>query len=207
MFFLKKKMNDIKINTILFYTELSENCNPKKLLEIVRNGVDFNINRRVLEEKDKIKYHINAVEICLLAGTNFVIYNNQQYKKFKYFYFRENSIDLLFKNCPRSTKDVCAFGFSSICSNEDYLKLIIPNEFFVKKFINDIDYFKSEKDIIYDEKHKKIKFKFGRKEIEILICVIIKEKKEELLEKLLQELFKNYDIIRDFKFDEYFKYK
>ena len=87
-------MNDIKTKTGVFYNELIENCNPKKLLEIVWNRVDFDI---ILEEKDKIKCHINAVEIYPLAGTNFVIYNNQQYNKIKYFYFKENSIDLLLR--------------------------------------------------------------------------------------------------------------
>ena len=37
------------------------------------------------------------MEIYPLAGTNFVIYNNQQYNKIKYFYFKENSIDLLLR--------------------------------------------------------------------------------------------------------------
>ena len=74
----------------------------------------------------------------------------------------------------RHTKNVYAFGFSSICNNKDYLKLIIPNEFFVKKyFINNIDYLKVKKILNLMKNIQKIKFKFCRKKIEILIGVII----------------------------------
>jgi len=158
--------NPVK-NYILFIDELKKNCNAEKLLKIARFGIQL---YKPLYEYEEIKYHRNAVEISILSGDNFIIYNNKQYNKFKYLYFREKSLEKLFMNCPRPcvNRDL---GFLGIDNNEDFLRLLIPNEFFIKKFINDIDYYKNRK------------FKFGRKEIEILICLLIKENKKELLKK------------------------
>ena len=54
------------------------------------------------------------------------------------------------------------------------------------------------------DKYKK--YKFGMKDIEIIICILIRENQKELLEILLKVLYKNYKYDRDYKFDEYFKY-
>jgi len=190
-------MLNIHDNTHLFYEEFDGNCNQEKLLKIARNGIYL---YKSLSYFDKTKYHKNTVEINILAGEEFIIYNNKQYNKFKCLYFKKNSLKILFKNCPRPPIH-SRFGFSSIDSKEDYLKLIIINEFFIKKFIHDIDYY-NDKDSMYKNRN----FKFGTKEVEIIICVLIRENNKELLKQLLKNLFKNYNYERDFKFDKYFKY-
>jgi len=192
----KVEMTNIRDNSRLFYNELSKNCNQEKLLKIARNGLNLYYP---LCRFDKMKYHRNAVEISIIAGAKFIIYNNKQYSKFKYLYFRDNSIDILYKNCPRPSK-LRRIGFSSIRSHEDFLRLIIPNEFFIKKFIHDIDYYKN------DDNDMNKKYKYGKKEIEILICVLIRENLKDLLEDLLKVLFKNYKFDRDYKFDKFFEY-
>ena len=76
-----------------------------------------------------MKYHRNVVEMNILTGSKFIIHNNKQYNKFKYFYFKKESLKMLFLNCPQPL--IQGLLNLKVSKNEDYLKSIIPNDFFI----------------------------------------------------------------------------
>jgi len=82
-----------------------------------------------ISKYDKMKYHRNVIEMSILAKSKFMIHNNKQYNKFKYFYFKKDSLKTLFFNCPQPI--IQGLLNSKINKNEDYLKLVIPNDFFI----------------------------------------------------------------------------
>jgi len=78
------------------------------------------------------------------------------------------------------------------------------------KRINYLKIFKNNNLKEYNLYHKS---NFYSQNIKILICLIIKdlckydsEKKKEILEKVLKELFENYRYDRDYEINNYFKY-
>ena len=119
------EMSDIDYNTEIFYEEIRVNCNQEKLLNIARcvNLYD------PISKYDKMKYHRNVIEMSILAKSKFMIHNNKQYNKFKYFYFKKESLKMLFLNCPQPL--IQGLLNLKVSKNEDYLKSIIPNDFFI----------------------------------------------------------------------------
>ena len=71
-------MSNYEKNTDLFYEELNGECNPDTLLNIARNGIFL---YEPLFNNNKLKYHENTIEISILAGQYFMIFNRKQYQK------------------------------------------------------------------------------------------------------------------------------
>ncbi|ORX41589.1 hypothetical protein BCR36DRAFT_467782 [Piromyces finnis] len=65
-------------NTELFYKELNSTCNPDTLLKIAKKGIFL---YEPLFTNNKIKDHENVIEISILAGQYFMIFNRKQYQK------------------------------------------------------------------------------------------------------------------------------
>jgi len=76
--------------------------------------------------------------------------------------------------------------------------------------MNNIEYYKNKKwSIVIQCLQKYDIYKegnFASDEIKLLICLLIKNQKQKLLERVLNEILENYRYDRDYEFDEYFKY-
>jgi len=71
-------MENTEKNTKLFYKELKNNCDPKKLLNIAKQGIFL---YSPLFKYEKIKYHENVVDISILSHQYFMIYTKKQYNR------------------------------------------------------------------------------------------------------------------------------
>ncbi|KAL6592819.1 hypothetical protein LY90DRAFT_520022 [Neocallimastix californiae] len=118
-------------NTEDFYKELNGECDPKKLLYIAEQGIFL---KEPLFKYDKIKDHEYVVDISVISNQYFLINNNKQYNRIKYF-FKEN--DYIYDKYRHLNR----FCFSS-CS------LIIINKYFIDKLLNEKDE-KFLKEVIY----------------------------------------------------------
>lgn len=110
-------------NTIEFYKELNSICDPEKLLEIERHGIYL---YEPLFKYEKIKNHVNIVEISILAGQYFMINNDEQFEKFDEILSDDDLFYELIKNISIPYY---------IDTEIDCLKLIIPNEYFINKYL------------------------------------------------------------------------
>jgi len=113
----------IEENTDEFYKELNGNCDPDKLLEIAKQGIYL---YEPLFKYEKIKNHVNVVEISILAGQYFMINNDEQFEKFDILLSNDDFMYELFE-------DICEPSY--ISTESDCLKLIIPNKFFIDKYL------------------------------------------------------------------------
>jgi len=77
-------MIEIEENTINFYQELHNECDPEKLLKIAKKGI-FLI--RPFFNYDKIKNHEYVVDISLYSKQYFFINNERQYERLTNFLF------------------------------------------------------------------------------------------------------------------------
>jgi len=86
-------------NTDEFYKELNGNFDPDKLLEIARHGMYL---YEPLFKYEKIKNHVNVVDISIMAGQYFMVNNDEQYERIKYIVLNFGAFFELFKNfeCP-----------------------------------------------------------------------------------------------------------
>jgi len=101
-------------NTNEFYKELNSNCDPDKLLEIAKHGIYL---YEPLFKYEKIKNHVNVIEISILANQFFMINNDNQYNKLIYIYTNRCK-SKLYKN------------------NEEYIfNLIIMNKYIIDKIL------------------------------------------------------------------------
>jgi len=120
-------------NTIEFYKELNGNCDPEKLLEIAQCGIYL---YEPLLKYEKIKNHVYCVDISILAGQFFMVNNDEQYERFKYIVLNETNV--FFEYFTKFQKPF------NMKDNYGYLKLLIPNKYFIDKFLfekTDYDYY------------------------------------------------------------------
>jgi len=71
-------MDEIEINTNLFYEELFNSCNPDTLLKIAQKGICLYYP---LYKYEKIKNHEYVVDISIISKQHFMIFNNIQYNR------------------------------------------------------------------------------------------------------------------------------
>jgi len=117
-------MDKFEKNTILFYEELNNNCNPEILLNIAKKGIFLIEPLFNLSNYEKIKNHEHVVEISILADQFFTVNNEKQYKKY---------VELS-KNKSISDK---LYPYEH--DSEIFYKLIIPNVFFFQQLMKETD--------------------------------------------------------------------
>ena len=106
-------------NTKLFFNELkSKSCNFELLYNLSLKGIYL---YRPLYLYKKIKYHEYVVDISLMNNQFFMIYNDKQY----------NRLIEIFKKYEGN--------INNYYNKNKYRKLIILNEYIIKKLINDND--------------------------------------------------------------------
>eukprot|EP00833_Pecoramyces_ruminatium_P015143 jgi/Orpsp1_1/1189175/evm.model.d7180000070019.1 len=133
-------------NTIEFYKELNSICDPEKLLEIERHGIYL---YEPLFKYEKIKNHVNIVEISILAGQYFMINNDEQFEKFDEILSDDDLFYELIKNISIPYY---------IDTEIDCLKLIIPNEYFINKYLFEGVMYDSEFKIRYSRINQEWKY-------------------------------------------------
>lgn len=69
-------MEEIVINTNLFYEELNSTCNPETLLSIAGRDICL---YEPLYKYDKIKNHKYIIDISCITNKHFMIFNDNQY--------------------------------------------------------------------------------------------------------------------------------
>ncbi|ORX77900.1 hypothetical protein BCR32DRAFT_282771 [Anaeromyces robustus] len=117
-------MNNLERNTELFYKELNNDCNPENLLKIAKDGIYL---YEPLFNYEKIKNHVYAIEISILASQYFMINNIEQYNEF-------------IKICQKETKDLTIEIVPFSSKEVRYIfKLIIPNKFLLEQLFNEQD--------------------------------------------------------------------
>jgi len=124
-------MNIIETNTNLFYKELNGLCNPEELLKIAKKGIFLHTP---LYNFKNIKNHKYIVDISVISNQYFMIFNDNQYKRFVHFLINTNEIVFTSK--------------------------IIINKFFINKLINENNY---DIIYIYFEKLKKKLLEFNNR--------------------------------------------
>ena len=109
-------------NTKYFYNELNGECDPERLLWIAEQGIFL---KEPLFKYDKIKDHEYVVDISIINNQFFLVNNNKQYNRLKYFFMEEDYI--YGKYCHLN----CFLG--------KYSSLIIINKYFIDKLFNGKD--------------------------------------------------------------------
>jgi len=109
-------------NTKDFYKELNGKCDPKRLLYIAEQGIFL---KEPLFKYDKIKDHEYVVDISIISDQFFLINNNKQYNRFKYF----------FKEFRYNYNKYKHLNPSFYC----YCSLIIINKYFIDKLLYEKD--------------------------------------------------------------------
>ncbi|KAL6591233.1 hypothetical protein U3516DRAFT_854813 [Neocallimastix sp. 'constans'] len=110
-------------NTKDFYNELNGECDPERLLYIANQGIFLD---EPLFKHEKIKNHEYVVDINILSRQFYMINNDSQYNRFKYWCERinNNEIDLL--------NDLNYFD-----SYTEYYSLIIINKYFIDRLLKE----------------------------------------------------------------------
>ncbi|ORX56593.1 hypothetical protein BCR36DRAFT_345861, partial [Piromyces finnis] len=107
-------------NTKDFYNELNGECDIERLLDIAKQGIFL---KEPLFKYDKIKSHEYVVDISIINNQYFLINNDKQYNRLKYF-----------KN----------YNYHSNVHTPEYycngiFSLIIVNKFFIDKLLSEKD--------------------------------------------------------------------
>ena len=109
-------------NTKDFYDELNGECDPKRLLYIAEKGIFL---KEPLFKYDKIKDHEYVVDISVISDQFFLINNNKQYNRLKYFFKEDRYIYDKYRHLTPSCND--------------YFSLIIINKYFIEKLLYEKD--------------------------------------------------------------------
>jgi len=106
-------MNEIEINTNLFYEELNSTCNPEKLLNIAKKKKK-KVLYSPLYKYEKIKYNEIILDISYISNQYYMIFNDSQYKRIVHFLTKTN--------------------------NHVFISKIIINKYFMDKIMNEKDH-------------------------------------------------------------------
>jgi len=109
-------------NTKDFYDELNGECDPKRLLYIAEKGIFL---KEPLFKYDKIKDNEYVVDISVISDQFFLINNNKQYNRLKYFFKEDRYIYDKYRHLTPSCND--------------YFSLIIINKYFIEKLLYEKD--------------------------------------------------------------------
>ncbi|KAL6589273.1 hypothetical protein U3516DRAFT_653110 [Neocallimastix sp. 'constans'] len=109
-------------NTKDFYDELNGECDPKRLLYIAEQGIFL---KEPLFKYDKIKDHEYVVDISVISDQFFLINNNKQYNRLKYFFKEDRYIYDKYRHLTPSCND--------------YFSLVIINKYFIEKLLYEKD--------------------------------------------------------------------
>ncbi|KAL6625976.1 hypothetical protein LY90DRAFT_674750 [Neocallimastix californiae] len=109
-------------NTKDFYDELNGECDPKRLLYIAEKGIFL---KEPLFKYDKIKDHEYVVDISVISDQFFLINNNKQYNRLKYFFKEDRYIYDKYRHLTPSCND--------------YFSLVIINKYFIEKLLYEKD--------------------------------------------------------------------
>ncbi|KAL6592782.1 hypothetical protein U3516DRAFT_852835 [Neocallimastix sp. 'constans'] len=109
-------------NTKDFYDELNGECDPKRLLYIAEQGIFL---KEPLFKYDKIKDHEYVVDISVISDQFFLINNNKQYNRLKYFFKEDRYIYDKYRHITPSCND--------------YFSLVIINKYFIEKLLYEKD--------------------------------------------------------------------
>jgi len=114
-------MSKLEENTKLFYTELNNDCDINKLLEIAKKGI---LLYEPLYKYEKIKNHEYIIDISLLGNQLILINTIEQYNRFKNYTINPNNLNRPLYN---------SFHFENISC---YMTIIV-NKFFIEQLINE----------------------------------------------------------------------
>ncbi|KAL6612885.1 hypothetical protein U3516DRAFT_548781 [Neocallimastix sp. 'constans'] len=161
-------------NTKDFYKELNGKCDPKRLLFIAEQGIFL---KEPLFNYDKIKDHEFVVDISIINNQFFLINNDKQYNRLKYFYKEYRSI---FNKYYPLNEEISNFQ-----------SLIIINKFFIDKLLNERDNEFLEEIIAKSEMNFYLKYLYNY----MHIYTKNKNNMEEIIEEIIYQFGKDINIL------------